>query len=114
MGGLSRGDASETTVDEVDVANSRQMGASPCRDASETPADEVAVAKTRKMGTSPCRDASETPADEVAVAKTGKSINQAMTGLTSFREFRLTPGREYLPELLFYRQGIPVVLNTIP
>ena len=47
------------------------------------------------------------------MAKTGNK-HQAMTGLTPFREFRHTPGREYLPELLFYRQGIPVVLNTIP
>ena len=95
------------------MANSRQMSGSPCRNASETPVDEVDVAKTRKMGTSPCRDASETPASWGAMAKTGNK-HQAMTGLTPFREFRHTPGREYLPELLFYQQEIPVVLNTIP
>ena len=113
MGASPCKDASETHVDEVDVANSRQMGASPCGDASETPADEVAVANSRQMGASPCRDASETPVSWGAMAKTGNK-HQAMTGLTPFREFRHTPGREYLPELLFYRQGIPVVLNTIP
>ena len=89
------------------------MGGLSCGDASETPADEVAVANSRQMGASPCRDASETPVSWGAMAKTGNK-HQAMTGLTPFREFRHTPGREYLPELLFYQQGIPVVLNTIP
>ena len=89
MGGLSCGDASETLVDEVDVANSRQMGGLSCGDGSERPVSWGAMAKTGNK-------------------------HQAMTGLTQFREFSHTPGREYLPELLFYRQGIPVVLNTIP
>ena len=89
------------------------MGASPCGDASETPADEVAVANSRQMGGLARGDASETPVSWGAMAKTGNK-HQAMTGLTPFREFRHTPGREYLPELLFYRQGIPVILNTIP
>ena len=89
------------------------MGASPCRDASETPVDEVAVANSLQMGGLSCGDGSETAVSWVAMAKTGNK-HQAMTGLTSFREFRLTYGREYLPELLFYRQGIHVVLNTIP
>ena len=95
------------------MANSRQMGASPCRDASETAVDEVAVANSRQMGDSPCRDGSETPVSWGAMAKTGNK-HQAMTGLTPFREFLLTSGREYLPELLFYLQGMHVVLNTIP
>ena len=79
------------------------MGGLSCGDASETPADEVAVANSRQMGASPCRDASETPVSWGAMAKTGNK-HQAMTGLTPFREFRLTPDREYLPERLFYRQ----------
>ena len=102
MGASPCRDASETPADEVAVANSLQMGASPCRDASETPLDEVAVANSRQMGVSPCRDASETPVSWGAMAKTGNK-HQAMTGLTPFRESRLTPGREYLPELLFCR-----------
>ena len=100
-------------MDEVDVANSRQMGGLSCGDASETLVDEVDVANSLQMGGSPCRDASETSVSWGAMAKTGNK-HQAMTGLTPCRESRLTPGREYLPELLFYRQGIPVVLNKIP
>ena len=89
------------------------MSGLSCGDGSETPVDEVAVANSRQMGGLSCGDASETPVSWGAMAKTGNK-HQAMTGLTPFREFRLIPGRENLPELLFYRQGIPVVLNTIP
>ena len=78
------------------------MGGSPCGDASETPADEVAVANSRQMGGLSRGDASERPVSWGAMAKTGNK-HQAMTGLTPFREFRLIPGREYLPELLFCR-----------
>ena len=45
-------------------------------DTSETLVDEVAVANSRQMSGSPCRDTSETPVEGVAVAKTGKSIRQ--------------------------------------
>ena len=72
------------------------MSGSSCGDASETPADEVAVANSRQMGGLSCGDGSETPVSWGAMAKTGNK-HQAMTGLTPFREFRLTPGREYLP-----------------
>ena len=102
MGASPCRDASETPADEVAVANSRQMGASPCRDASETPVDEVDVANSRQMGGLSCGDGSETAVSWGAMAKTGNK-HQAMTGLTPFRESRLTPGREYLPELLFCR-----------
>ena len=78
------------------MANSRQIGGLSRGDASETTVDEVAVANSRQMGGLSCGDGSETPVSWGAMAKTGNK-HQAMTGLTPFREFRLTPGREYLP-----------------